>query len=100
MTAELILLDRYRSREPEPVDATDSLVSALRQYSYAELHELLYVGQEPDFFELMRSVFALPEESRRTLHRFLAHAAHHTTTGRIDEEGSLVLKHTPLNRGK
>jgi hypothetical protein len=96
MTAELILLDRYRSPEPEPIDATDILFSALGQYSSPELHELLYIGQEPGFFELMRGVFALPEESRRILQTFLATAAHQRTTGNMDEEGRLVLKHTPF----
>jgi hypothetical protein len=96
MTAELILLDRYRPREPEPLDATDTLFSALGQYSSSELHELLYVGQEPGFFELMRSVFALPEETRQVLQKFLADASRRTTTGKIDEQDRLVLKHTPF----
>jgi len=96
MTAELILLDHYRPREPEPIDATDTLFSALGQYSSAELHELLYVGQEPGFFELMRSVFALPEETRHVLQKFLTEASRRTTTGKIDEHGRLTLKHTPF----
>jgi hypothetical protein len=95
MTAELILLDRYRPREPEPIDATDTLVFALGQYSSAELHELLYVGQEQGFFELMRGVFGLPEETRQVLLKFLTHALRQNTRGEIDEQGRLVLKHSP-----
>jgi hypothetical protein len=96
MTAELIMFDRYRSAESEPVDATDRLFSALGQYTSAELLELLYVAQEPEFFELMRGLFALPDESRLVLQKFLATAAHRETTGEIDPEGRLILRHTPF----
>ena len=92
MTAQLILLDSYRRTEPDPVDSIDRVFSALGQYDAAELLELLYVGQEPGFFELMRGLFALPEESRLMLQRFLCAAAHRTS-GAIDHQGRLVLQH-------
>jgi hypothetical protein len=91
MTAELILFDRYRPIETEPVDAIDRLFAALGQYSSAELLELLYVGQEPGIFELMRGLFALPEESRLTLQRFLSTAAARTSAS-VDPDGRLVLQ--------
>jgi hypothetical protein len=93
MTAELILFDRYRQTESDPVDAIDRLFSAMGQYRSAELLELLYVGQEPGFFELMRGLFALPDDSRLMLQKFLATAAQRTS-GAIDPEGRLVLQHT------
>ena len=93
MTAELILFDRYRPAESDPVDAIDRLFSAMGQYRSAELLELLYVGQEPGFFELMRGLFALPDDSRLMLQKFLATAAQRTS-GAIDPEGRLVLQHT------
>ena len=93
MTAQLIHLDRYRLPEQETIDPTDRLVAALGQYSSAELLELLYVGQEPGFFELMRGVFALPEENRLVLQKFLCAAAHRNTRVRMDPEGKLVLQH-------
>lgn len=92
MTAELILFDHYRSTENDPVDAIDRLFSALCQYRSPELFELLYVGQEPGFFELMRALFALPDETRLTLQKFLSAAAHRTSGG-IDPDGRLVLQH-------
>ncbi|MEA2883736.1 MAG: hypothetical protein QOH32_2992 [Bradyrhizobium sp.] len=92
MTAELILFDRYRAAETDQVDAIDSLFAALCQYRSAELLELLYVGQEPGFFELMRGLFALPDETRLSLQNFLATAAQRTSGG-IDRDGRLVLQH-------
>ena len=92
MTAELILFDRYRAAETDKVDAIDSLFAALCQYRSAELLELLYVGQEPGFFELMRGLFALPDETRLSLQRFLATAAQRTSGG-IEPDGRLVLQH-------
>ena len=92
MTAELILFDRYRSPESDSVDAIDRLFSALGQYNSAELLELLYVGQEPGFFELMRGLFALPDDSRLMLQKFLAASAHRTNAS-VDPEGRLVLQY-------
>ena len=61
----------YLNRAPanDPVDEAEWLFSALGQYTVAELRELLYVAQEPEFFELMRGVFALSDESRSVLRK-------------------------------
>ena|SRR5436305_298484 len=91
MTAELILLERYRRAECDPEEAIDRVFSALGQYRSAELLELLYVGQEPGFFELMRGLFALPDESRLLLQKFLATASQRASAS-IDAEGKLVLR--------
>lgn len=97
MTAELIMFDPDRSTRSDSIDETDRLLSALREYTSAELLELLYVGQEPGFFELVRGLFALPDESRLGLQTFLANASHRATTGTIDGEGRFVLQHRPLD---
>src|SRR3981189_2623425 len=96
MTAELIIFEPNRSTRRDSVDETERLLSALREYTSAELLELLYVGQEPGFFELMRGLFALSEESRLGLQNFLANAPHRGTTGTIDPEGRFVLRHRTL----
>jgi hypothetical protein len=93
MTAELIILDLNRPCKSNPVDETEMLFSAMGQYTSSELLELLYVGQEPGFFELMRGLFALPDESRLILQNFLVTAPHRATTGVIDPEGRFVLQH-------
>jgi nucleoid DNA-binding protein len=78
---------------------TDRLLSALGDYTSEELLELLYVGQEPDFFELMRGLFALSDQSRLALQNFLTSPA----TGKKAElfalsDGSrLVLQNFPIN---
>jgi hypothetical protein len=97
MTAELIIFDPSHSTRNESFDQTDRLLSALGEYTSAELLELLYVGQEPGFFELVRGLFALPEESRLGLQNFLANAAHRATTGATDPEGRFVLQRRPLD---
>ena len=97
MTAELIIFDPDRSTRSDSIDETDRLLSALREYTSAELLELLYVGQEPGFFELVRGLFALSDESRLGLQTFLASAPHRATTGAIDSEGRFVLQHRPLD---
>jgi hypothetical protein len=96
MTAEVIIFDLNRSTERDSSDETDRLLSALGRYSKAELLELLYVGEEPGFFELMRGLFALPDESRLILQNFLATAAHRTTAA-IDPEGRFILHHPALD---
>ena len=86
-----------RLTSSDSFDETDRLLSALGEYTSAELLELLYVGQEPGFFELVRGLFALSDESRLGLQNFLANAPHRATTGAIDPEGRFVLQHRPLD---
>jgi hypothetical protein len=93
MTAELIIFDPDRSTRSNSIDETDRLLSALGQFTSAELLELLYVGQEPGFFELVRGLFALSDESRLGLQNFLETAADRTTTAAIDPEGRFILQH-------
>ena len=95
MTAELIILDLNRSPQNESIDETETLFSALGEYTSAELLELLYVGQEPGFFELMRALYTLPDESRLILQNFLVAANHRAraTTAAIDSEGRFILQH-------
>jgi hypothetical protein len=57
----------------------------------AELLELLYVGEEPGFFELIRGLFGLSDESRLILQNFLAAAPPHGMTARIDRDGRFIL---------
>lgn len=89
MTAIIYKFDR--SDEGGLVDETERLFSALGHYTIAELLELLYVGEEPGFFELMRGVFGLSDESRLILQDFLAAAPQQTITAAIDPEGRCVL---------
>jgi hypothetical protein len=78
---------------------TDRLLAALGEYSSQELLELLYIGQEPGFFELARRLLALSDESRLALQNFLAN----TATGNkaklvaFSEGSQLVLQNFPIN---
>jgi hypothetical protein len=89
MTA--IIYNFVRSDESSSEDETERLFAALGRYTVAELHELLYVGEEPGFFELTRGIFGLSEESRLILEKFLTVAPHQTVTASIDPEGRCVL---------
>jgi hypothetical protein len=89
MTAIIYNFDR--SSEGSSVDESERLFSALGRFTIAELLELLYVGEEPGFFELMRRLFALSDESRLILQKFLAAAPLQTTTVAIDREGRCIL---------
>jgi hypothetical protein len=89
MTA--IIYNFVRSTEVSSDDETERLYSALGRYTVAELLELLYIGEEPGFFELMRGVFGLSDESRFILQKFLTAAPHQTVTAAIDREGRCVL---------
>src|SRR5262245_44683262 len=71
MSAESVIYYLNRLPVHDPVDETEWLFSALGQFTGAELRELLYIAQEPEFFETMRAVFALPEQSRSALQDFL-----------------------------
>ena len=71
MSAESVVYYLNRVPESDPNDQTEWLLTALGQYTGAELRELLYVAEEPGFFELMRGLFALSDESRAVLQQFL-----------------------------
>ena len=89
MTA--IIYNFNRSVGDGSVDETERLFSALGRYTSAELLELLYVGEEPGFFELMRGLFGLSDESRLILQNFLADTPARTITAAIDGEGRCIL---------
>ena len=91
MSAESVVYYLKRPPAQEPVDETEWLFSALGQFTGAELRELLYVAQEPEFFETMRAVFALPEQSRSVLQDFLAPADTRPVSVTIEPDGSCVL---------
>ena len=102
MSAESVIyyLDRHRSPATDPVDETEWLVSALGEFTAAELRELLYVAQEPEFFEIMRGLFALPDNARSALQKFLAARDPRATTARIDSAGRCVLSREKMEPGK
>jgi hypothetical protein len=79
------------SCESGPIDETERLFSALGRYTSAELLELLYVGEEPGFFELMRGLFGLSDESRSILQDFLAAMPPQSMTVTIDSAGRCIL---------
>ena len=89
MTA--VIYNFNRAAETDTVDdAAERMFSALGRYTSAELLELLYVGEEPGFFELMRGLYGLSDEGRTII--LITHepdvAAHadriiHLSDGRI-----------------
>jgi hypothetical protein len=89
MTAIIYKFDR--SDEGGSVDETERLLAALGRYTSPELLELLYVGEEPGFFELIRGLFSLSDENRLILEKFLAAAPLQPVTAAIDAEGRCVL---------
>jgi hypothetical protein len=89
MTAVIYKFER--SRESAPIDETERLFSALGRYTSAELLELLYVGEEPGFFELMRGLFGLSDENRSILQNFLADMPPQSITVTIDPAGRCIL---------
>jgi hypothetical protein len=101
MSADSVVYYLNRAPANDPVDETEWLFSALCQYTVAELRELLYVAQEPEFFELMRGVFALSDESRSALQKFLASADLRPPKAIINPDGRCVLyRGTPGPHGK
>jgi len=102
MSAESVVyyLDRHRSRASDPVDETGWLVSAMGEFTAAELRELLYVAQEPQFFEMMRALFALPDDARLALQKFLADRDPRATTASIDSAGRCVLSREKMEPPK
>jgi hypothetical protein len=95
MSAESVVYYLNRPPASDPNDGTEWLLSAMGEFTEAELRELLYVAQEPEFFELMRGLFALSDDTRLVLQKFLAANEPHATTGAIDQAGRCV-----LSRGK
>ena len=93
MTA--VIYNFARATEVEPTDETERLLAALRRYSSAELLELLYVGEETGFFELMRGLFGLSDESRLILQNYLALTAGRPMAVEIDAEGRCILTPEP-----
>ncbi len=101
MSAESVI--DYPSRPPvnDPTEDAEWLFSALGEYTGAELRELLYTAQEPDFFELMRGLFALPEHARSVLLEFLTNPDARPVHAAIDADGRCTLRRgKPEHRGK
>jgi hypothetical protein len=96
MSAESVVYYLNRTPESDPDDQTEWLVTALGQYTGAELRELLYVAEEPGFFELMRGLFALPEESRAVLQHFLETGHPPAMKAAIDPKGRLTIDHVDV----
>jgi hypothetical protein len=89
MTAVIYQFDR--SLRSTPSDESERLFSALGRYTHAELLELLYVGEEPGFFELMRGIFGLSDESRQVLQNFLTSQPPQKMAVAIDAGGRCIL---------
>src|ERR1700739_3261010 len=101
MSAESVIYYWNRHPEPEPVEDTEWLFSALGQFTGSELRELLYVAQEPEFFELIRGLFALSDESRAILQQFLAETDPRPTKVVSEGDGRCVLSRVgPGENGK
>ncbi len=101
MSAELVIYYLNRAPAHDPAEDTEWLFSALGQYTGAELRELLYTAQEPDFFELMRSLFALPEHSRSVLLEFLTRPDARPVQAATEPNGRCTLQRgTPEHQGK
>lgn len=98
MSAESVIYYLNRPPAQEPEDTTEWLFSALGQFTGAELRELLYIAQEPDFFETMRAVFALTEQNRSVLQEFLAAADSRPVHAAIEADGTCVLRRDPPQR--
>src|ERR1700692_4397153 len=89
MTAIIYNFDRWA--ENDSVDETERLFSALERYTTAQLLELLYVGEEPGFFELMRGLFGLSDDNRLVLQNFLAAMPPQSMSVTIDPAGRCIL---------
>ena len=92
MSAESVIY--YLNRPPvhDPAEDAEWLFAALGEYTGAELRELLYTAQEPDFFELMRGLFALPEHVRSVLLDFLTNPDARPVHAAIDADGRCTLR--------
>ena len=94
MSAESVVYYLNRVPESDTSDQTEWLLTALGQYTGAELRELLYVAEEPGFFELMRGLFALSDDSRAVLQRFLESGRPTAMKAAVDANGRLTIEHT------
>lgn len=92
MSAESVVYYLNRVPKSDPNDQTEWLLTALGQYTDAELRELLYVAEEPGFFELMRGLFALSDESRAVLQQFLETGRPAAMEASIDAKGRLTIE--------
>jgi hypothetical protein len=92
MSAESVVYYLNRVPASDPNDQTEWLLTALGQYTGAELRELLYVAEEPGFFELMRGLFALSDESRAVLQQFLEAGRPAAMKASIDPKGRLAIE--------
>lgn len=98
MSAESVVYYLNRVPESDPNDQTEWLLTALGQYTGAELRELLYVAEEPGFFELMRGLFALSDESRAVLQQFLEAGRPAGMKASIDSNGRLTIEHSNVEQ--
>jgi hypothetical protein len=98
MSAESVVYYLNRVPESDPNDQTEWLLTALGQYTGAELRELLYVAEEPGFFELMRGLFALSDESRAVLQQFLETGRPMSMEASIDPKGRLTIEHVGVEQ--
>lgn len=96
MSAESVIYYLRRQPDSDPIEEAEWLFSALGEYTGAELRELLYVAQEPEFFELMRSLFALSDESRSVLQDFLTKTDPRATKVSVDADGRCILHRETL----
>jgi hypothetical protein len=98
MSAESVVYYLNRVPESDPNDQTEWLLTALGQYTGAELRELLYVAEEPGFFELMRGLFALSDESRAVLQQFLETGHPPAMKAATDPKGRLTIEHVDVEQ--
>ena len=98
MSAESVVYYLNRVPESDPNDQTEWLVTALGRFTGAELRELLYVAEEPGFFELMRALFALSDESRFALQHYLETGHPPAMKAAIDPKGRLTLDHVNVEQ--
>jgi hypothetical protein len=92
MSAESVVYYLNRVPESDPSDQTEWLLTALGRYTGAELRELLYVAEEPGFFDLMRGLFALSDENRAVLQYFLESGPPQSMKAAIDPKGRLTIE--------
>ena len=92
MSAESVVYYLNRPPASDPNDQLEWLVAAMGRYTGAELRELLYVAEEPGFFELIRAYFALPEQTRGVLQDYLETGHPSEMKAAIDHKGRLTLE--------